>query len=87
MSTTLYVANLPSDASEDDIRQLFASYGEVQSVKLITDNESGKPAGYGFVEMDQASARTAVQNLADQEFMGNTLQVNQARGRSDNRDA
>jgi len=87
MNTTLYVANLPSSASEDDIRALFAAFGEVQSVKLISDNETGQPAGYGFVEMDEASARTAVQNLADQEFQGNPLQVNQARGRSDSRDA
>ena len=86
MSTTLYVANIPSNAGEDDIRKLFSAFGEVQSVKLISDNETGNPAGYGFVEMDDASAKTAVQNLDEQGFMGNILQVNRARGRSDNRD-
>ena len=82
MSTTLYVANLPEDVSDDDVRQLFSAYGEVQSIKLIIDDDTGKAAGYGFVDMDEANARQAVQSLDGKDFRGNSLQVNQARGRS-----
>ncbi len=83
MSTTIYVANLPENTNDQQIQDLFAQYGDVLSVKLISDNETGKMMGYGFVEMPEDIANKAIYELNGKEFEGNTLQVNQARGRSD----
>ena len=65
---TIYVGNLPFSASEDQIRQLFEQYGKVQSVKLITDRETGRPRGFGFVEMDGGEADSAISGLNGQQF-------------------
>jgi RNA recognition motif-containing protein len=80
---TIYVGNLPFSASEDQIRQLFEQYGKVQSVKLITDRETGRPRGFGFVEMDGGEADGAIAGLNGQEFGGRSLRINEARERSD----
>jgi len=85
MSMTIYVANIPANASQQDVELLFSPYGTIESIKLITDAETGQPAGYGFVEMDDEAAGNAIKGLADSEFRGQTLQVNQARGRSTDR--
>jgi RNA recognition motif-containing protein len=85
MSTTIYVANLPVDASEQQVQNLFAQYGEILSVKLISDNETGKMLGYGFVDMPDDAAIQAIKALSGTDFEGQTLQVNQARGRSSDR--
>ena len=85
MSNTIYIANLPESTTEDDMTALFSPYGEVYSVKLIHDKESGKPAGYGFVEIEEGSAVKAIHELNGKEFREQTLQVNQARGRSEGR--
>ena len=82
MSITIYVANITDDATEEDIQSLFKPYGTVESIKLITDSETGKPAGYGFIEMEEEAANKAIKELGNKEFKGQTLQVNQARGRS-----
>ena len=50
--TSIYVGNLPFSASEDEVREMFAAFGAVQSVKLINDRETGRPRGFGFVEME-----------------------------------
>lgn len=78
MAKKLYVGNLPFSASEDDVRDLFSSYGDVQSVSLITDRETGRLRGFGFVEMDDAGAREAIQALDGKDFQGRNLKVNEA---------
>jgi len=85
MSNTIYVANLPDSTTEDDMTTLFSPYGEVYSVKLISAKDSSKPLGYGFVEIEEGSAVKAIHELNGKEFKGQTLQVNQARGRSEGR--
>ncbi|PJA54810.1 MAG: RNA-binding protein, partial [Candidatus Marinimicrobia bacterium CG_4_9_14_3_um_filter_48_9] len=78
---TIYVGNLPFSASEDDIRNLFAKYGEVHSVKLVTDRETGRPRGFGFVEMDDEPGNKAISALQDYSLDGRTLLINEARER------
>ena len=58
--TTIYVGNLPFSATEDDIRSLFEAHGKVESVKLINDRETGRPRGFGFVDMPSADAQKAI---------------------------
>lgn len=85
MSITIYVANIPDSTSEQDLRSLFSSHGTIDSVKLISDSETGKPTGIGFITMDDEAAELAIRNLNGTEFQGQSLQVNQARGRSTDR--
>ncbi len=82
MAQKLYVGNLPFSATEDSVRELFAQHGSVHSVKLITDRNTGKPSGFGFVEMDASSAEAAISALDGSEFGGRPLRVNEARERS-----
>ena len=79
MVKTIYVGNLHFSATEPEIRELFAQHGEVHSVKLITDRETGRPRGFGFVEMDDEAA--AISALNENEFGGRTLRVNHAKER------
>jgi cold-inducible RNA-binding protein len=74
----IYVGNLPFSASEADVRTLFAQHGTVESVSLPTDRETGRPRGFGFVEMSQADAARAIQNLNGQDMGGRPLRVNEA---------
>lgn len=85
MSITIYVANLPPSLSDEQIEALFREYGDVQSIKLIKDKDSGQRLGYGFVDMDEEAAKEAMFALNGKEMDGNTLQVNHARGRSESR--
>lgn len=78
MSKKIYVGNLPFTAKENDIRDLFAQYGAVTSVSLITDRETGAPRGFGFVEMENG-ADEAIQALDGREFGGRKLKVNEAK--------
>ena len=81
----LYVGNISYDATEDDLKKAFEAHGEVASVKLISDRETGKFKGFGFVEMpndDEAAA--AIEALNDKDFMERALKVNEARPRKDN---
>jgi RNA recognition motif-containing protein len=79
--TTIYVGNLPFNATEQDVRALFEGHGTVESVKLINDRETGKPRGFGFVDMAQADAQTAIQALNGQQLGGRPLRVNEAQER------
>jgi RNA recognition motif-containing protein len=79
--TTIYVGNLPFNATEQDLRALFESHGAVESVKLINDRETGKPRGFGFVEMAQADAQAAIQALNGQQLGGRPLRINEAQER------
>lgn len=81
MSKKIYVGNLPFSASSDEIRDLFASHGEVLNVNLINDRETGRPRGFGFVEMEDADADKAIEAINGTEFNGRTLNVNEARER------
>jgi len=93
MSSNLYVGNLSFDTREEDLHELFTGYGEVVSAKVIMDRDTGRPRGFGFVEMAQEEdAQKAVESLDGQEFQGRNIKVNVAkpresrpRGRSDNR--
>lgn len=80
--TSIYVGNLPFSATEDEIRSLFEAHGHVRSVKLITDRETGRPRGFGFVEMEGSSAAAAIEALNGREMEGRTLRVNEARERA-----
>ena len=77
----LYVGNLPFTATEDEVRDLFAQHGTVHSVALINDRETGRPRGFGFVEMDDEAAMTAVQKLDGADMGGRPLRVNEAQER------
>ena len=79
MTKSLYVGNLPWSATEDEVRNLFAGHGNVSSVKLVSDRETGRARGFGFVEMDDADASAAVEALNGTNFGGRTLRVNEAR--------
>ena len=81
MSKKMYVGNLPFSSTEDDLRDLFSQYGEVKSANIIYDRESGRSRGFGFVEMAEDSAESAMEALNGNEFGGRTLRVNEARPR------
>ena len=78
---SIYVGNLSFTATEDEVRDLFGEYGNVQSVKLISDRETGRPRGFGFVEMDDEAADSAIEALNGQDLGGRTLRINEARER------
>lgn len=80
----IYVGNLPWRASEDDLRSAFEAFGEVTSAKIVTDRETGRSRGFGFVEMpDGDAAQAAIDSLNDKDFEGRNLRVNEARPRDD----
>jgi RNA recognition motif-containing protein len=79
--TTIYVGNLSFNATEQDVRSLFERHGKVDSVKLIMDRETGKPRGFGFVDMDQTEAQAAIQALNGHQMNGRPLRVNEAQER------
>jgi RNA recognition motif-containing protein len=79
---SIYVGNLPFSATEDEVRGLFGTYGEVLSVKIITDRETGRPRGFAFVEMGDADADAAIEGLADHQMGGRGLKINEARPRA-----
>jgi RNA recognition motif-containing protein len=82
----IYVGNLSFDATEDDVRKAFEAHGEVSSVNLITDRETGRPRGFGFVEMpNDEEANKAIEALNLQEIVGRPVNVNQAKPRTDRR--
>ena len=74
----IYVGNLPFSADEAQVRALFAQHGTVDSVSLINDRETGRPRGFGFVEMPSADAARAIQALNGQDMGGRPLKVNEA---------
>ncbi len=79
--TKIYVGNLPFSANEDQVRQLFEQHGTVESVALINDRETGRPRGFGFVEMPRADAQRAIQSLNGKDMGGRPLRVNEAQER------
>lgn len=83
MPKRIYIGNLPFSATEDEVRELFAKHGEVVSVNLIMDRETGRIRGFGFVEMDDADAAAAISALDGTDMDGRNLRVNEARPRED----
>ena len=83
MSKKIYVGNLPFTATDDTVRELFQAHGTVESVNLITDRDTGRPRGFGFVEMPEAEADAAISALDQKDFGGRSLRVNEARPRED----
>jgi len=79
--TKLYVGNLPFTATDEGVRALFAKHGTVEKVSLISDRDTGRPRGFGFVEMSNADASRAMQALNGTEFEGRALKVNEAQER------
>ena len=79
----LYVGNLPFDTDEEQIRELFAKYGEVRSVDMINDRDTGRFRGFCFVAMDNAEADAATQALNGYSFGGRPLKVNEAKPREE----
>lgn len=78
----IYVGNMPFTMNEEQLRNLFAVYGEVSSVNVVTDRETGRPRGFAFVEMiDDGESRKAMADLATKEIDGRTLKINEARPR------
>ncbi|MFO7608213.1 MAG: RNA-binding protein [Candidatus Krumholzibacteriia bacterium] len=77
----LYVGNLPFTATEDEIAQLFGQHGNVHSVALINDRETGRPRGFGFVEVDDDALQAMISSLDGTEMGGRTLRVNEAQDR------
>jgi RNA recognition motif-containing protein len=81
-SKRLYVGNLPFDATTETVRSAFEAFGTVHDVSLITDRETGRSRGFGFVEMDAESVNAAIEGLNDKDFGGRDLTVNVARERN-----
>ena len=79
--TKLYVGNLPFTATEESVRALFAPHGTVEKISLISDRDTGRPRGFGFVEMSNADASRAMQALNGQDFDGRSLKINEAQDR------
>jgi RNA recognition motif-containing protein len=82
----IYVGNLSYEATEEDLKEAFEAFGEVETVRVLKDNFTGRSKGFGFVEMsNNADAQSAIDGLNDQELKGRPLKVNQARPRTEKR--
>ena len=82
----IYVGNLSYEVTEEDLQEAFEGFGQIESLKIIKDNYSGRSKGFGFVEMsNNADAQSAIDGLNDKELEGRTLKVNTARPRTENR--
>ena len=82
----IYVGNLSYEVTEKDLEETFGEFGEIESVKIIKDNYTGRSKGFGFVEMsDNAEAQSAIKGLNQKELKGRTMKVNTARPRTGNR--
>jgi RNA recognition motif-containing protein len=80
----IYVGNLPYGATGDDLRELFAAYGEVSNASVIMDKFSGRSKGFGFVEMpSQAEGEAAIKALNETDLQGRNIKVNEARPRTE----
>ena len=83
----IFIGNLAFTATEQDVRQLFESYGAVDTIRIITDRDTGHPRGFGFVDMpDIRAAQSAIQGLQGKERAGRALNVNEAKPREPRRE-
>ncbi len=83
MSKRLYVGNLPFSSTSEEVQELFEQHGSVLSVSLVSDRDTGRPRGFGFVEMEDGDADVAIEALDGATFGGRNLKVNEARPRGD----
>jgi cold-inducible RNA-binding protein len=82
--SSIYIGNLSSNATEDDLREAFSQYGKVSSVNIVKDRDTGRARGFGFVEMpDGKEAATAIKELNLREIAGRSITVNEAKARGD----
>ena len=82
----IYVGNLPWTLSEEDLREAFAAFGEVESAKIVTDKFSGRSRGFGFVEMpNREEGEAAISGMNEKDLKGRAIKVNEARPRTENR--
>ena len=82
----IYVGNLSYEVTEEDLKEAFQAFGEVDTVKVIKDNYTGRSKGFGFVEMPgKSEAQSAIEGLNGKDLKGRSLNVNEARPRSDSR--
>jgi len=82
----IYVGNLSYDVTEEDLKNAFESFGKVDTIKVIKDNETGRAKGFGFVEMPaESEAKAAIEGLNGKELKGRSLNVNEARPRTEGR--
>lgn len=79
MSTTLYVGNLPWNTTTDQLCDFFASYGHVEGGRIITDRETGRSRGFGFIEVGEEDVEKITRELNGVEFGGRSLTINEAR--------
>lgn len=86
MTKKIYVGNLPYSTVEDEVQDLFAQYGDVVSIAMINDRDTGRFRGFCFVEMEDTAAESAIEALDGQDFNGRGLRVNEARPRENRRD-
>ena len=77
----IYVSNLKFSMTDSDVREIFEKFGPVQSCKVITDRNTGRSRGFGFIEMGDDEGAVAIETLNDKDFQGRKLMVNQARER------
>lgn len=82
--TKLFVGNLPFSATEQSVRALFEPHGAIESLALINDRETGRPRGFGFIEMSSADASNAMQALNGRDFEGRALKVSEAQSKDRN---
>lgn len=82
--TKLFVGNLPFSATEESVRALFAPHGAIDSLALINDRDTGRPRGFGFIEMPNADAARAMQALNGTNFEGRDLKVSEAQAKERN---
>ncbi|MDH4229790.1 MAG: RNA-binding protein [Nitrospirota bacterium] len=81
----LFVGNLSFETTDRDLREAFEQFGQVNSVAVISDRETGRSRGFGFVEMSDTDARAAIEGLNQKDLNGRTLSVNEAKPRESNR--
>ncbi len=81
MATTLYVGNLPWNTTADELSEFFAPYGRVVNSRIITDRETGRSRGFGFIEVEEADANRMTEELNGMDFGGRPLTVNEAKSR------
>jgi RNA recognition motif-containing protein len=81
MGKNIYVGNLPYNSTDEDLREVFEQYGPVKSARVITDRETGRSRGFGFVEMDDEAGDAAIEALNGSDMGGRALRVNEARPR------
>ena len=78
----IYVGNLPYSTNDDELRELFTQFGQVNSASVVMDRETGRSRGFGFVEMEEEDGRKAIENLHGTQMDGRPLTVNEARPRA-----